>query len=408
MIRFLLFSFILLITGITYTQNINDNKVSFGFTQLPLIKIKPAFRNYEVRVNHLYKAANDDSLTAYADRIAAAEEHYNNAKANYLNQVKIIERTHLMNLADWEKKNNAGTVDTEGKPIPKPNSPTYPKAPIQRDVKEPRLHKEYDSAAVPNGINIQGFEKGLGGSILTIDLLPIRNLRVIENRKGTGPSTKYTYSCEYVLPIKVTLETPTDGKVMEITLLQAKKSYKMKEQKSKYDHQLYMLDNTDKLYDDVELHARQQAIIEANAFVNNQVGFMKKIRSTEIYSVKKFKNYDYSDVTNAYSLTVQGLNLVGKELDRSAAKEKLNSALSKWNEIMMESNTFDNKARINDKISAMIQCNIAEIQFWLTEFNASRSTLDLAKNARVLKAKNHAKNVQSFYDEQEKRWNVNY
>jgi hypothetical protein len=230
----------------------------------------------------------------------------------------------------------------------------------------------------------------------------------VQTIKGTGAATKYQYTCEYVLPIEIKLETPTQGVLLERVIFNEKRLYGMKEQSSQYDHQLFMLDNADQFYADLESYARNNAIKEASNYVNDQVGYVNKKRNTEIYSVKGFKGHDYSDVTNAYSLTVQALSMVVKDRDCSSAQDKLEAAMKLWEEIMMESNTYDNKARINDKVSAMIQCNMAEIQLWQAKFSEANATLNLAKNAGVFKAKSHANSMASFYAERQQRWEVNY
>ena len=69
-------------------QNINDNKVSFSYTQLPLIKIDEAFNTYEVRVQHGYQQANQDSLQFFQLRQQAALENYERAIIQYEAQKK--------------------------------------------------------------------------------------------------------------------------------------------------------------------------------------------------------------------------------------------------------------------------------------------------------------------------------
>ena len=406
--RILLIASFLGCLSIGFGQNINDNKVSFSYIQLPLIKIDDAFDTYEVRVSHAYKSANEDSLLLFQARQDAAMQEFERRRVRYQQTRDSLERIYLRQLANWEKQVNAGALTSAGQPLPKPNPPMFPEPPMYPNLKQPRLHTDYDESTVKNTMRVQGFEQGLGGSILYIDLQPIQNIRIVQKRKGSGSSTKYQYTCEYVLPVHIKLETPTQGVLIERMLFQGKKTYKMKDQKSQYDHQLYMLDNGDQFYIDLERHARQQALQAANDFVNDQVGYVNRTRSTEIYSVKKFKNYDYSDVTNAYSTTVEALNLVDNDRDCSGAQEKLEKAMALWNEIMMESNTYDNKARINDKISAMIQCNIAEIQLWQSKFNEAGATLNLVLNSGVLKGKTHSKRMRSFYDTRAKRWNVSF
>jgi hypothetical protein len=40
------------IVGVSFSQTINDNKVSFGYTQLPYFKINDAFTSYDIKVVH--------------------------------------------------------------------------------------------------------------------------------------------------------------------------------------------------------------------------------------------------------------------------------------------------------------------------------------------------------------------
>ncbi|MGB0914440.1 MAG: hypothetical protein ACPGVI_00135 [Crocinitomicaceae bacterium] len=389
-------------------QIINDNKVSFSYTQLPLIKIDEAFNTYEVRVQHGYQQANQDSLQFFQMRQQAALENYERAIIQYEAQRKNIERIHLENLANWQKKVNSGVKNPDGSALERPNDPLYPVRPQHPIIKAPRLHSEYLDENVNQAINLSGFEKGMGGSLITINVLPIRDIKIVKSKSGSGSSTKYKYSANYILPIEVLVQSPSQGTLLERQILTARQSYKMKEFKSEFEHDLYMLDNEDRFYTELELSARQKALREANTYINNQMGYVKRTRTTEIYSVKRFKNYEYSDATEALTMTTQALQLVSENRDRTGAKVKLEAALQAWETIMEESNTYDNKARVNDKISAMIQCNIAEIYIWLSRFNEANAMLNQVKNAGVMKGKNHAKRVDSYYTSLEKRWNANY
>jgi hypothetical protein len=182
----------------------------------------------------------------------------------------------------------------------------------------------------------------------------------------------------------------------------------MSDQKSQYDHQIYMLDNKDEFYNKLELYARNAALLETNNYLNNRFGYINKSRATEIYSVKSFKNYDYTDVTQAYSLAVQALQVVGVERDRDVAMNRLDGAIDAIKMILEESNFSDKKARINTKVTAMLQCNLAELLIWQGEYDKADATINIALNSREGKAKRHCKGVTGFYADQRKRWNVHY
>lgn len=401
--------FILAMVAATgWAQNINDNKIGFGYIQLPLIKINDAFTQYEVRIEHSYAKANEDSLALHEVRKNAAAQQFEIENIRYKRAHDSLVRIHLAQMASWEKQVNSSATTSSGGAIPQPTPPVFPQPPAYPDIPPLTLHSEVDEAAFRNGMEIGGFEKGLGGFIVNVDILPLRDIRIEGRKKGSRANTRYEYTCNYILPIQVKVESPTQGTVLETLLMDTPQSYELPKQSSSYDHLLYMLERKETFFTELEKSAREKAFAFLNAYLNDQIGYVNKQRNTEIYSVKRFKDYDYTDVTNAYTATVHALSLIQVDRDWSSAQSKLAEAMKMWEEIMMESNTYDGKARINDKITAMIQCNIAEIQFWQKKFNEADATLNLVLNSGVLKGKSHARDAGSFYDEMEKRWKANY
>ena len=65
--------FILGMTINLNAQNINDNKFSFQYTQLPMIKVDDRFSTYELRIEHAYQQANQDSTNQYNARQQAIQ-----------------------------------------------------------------------------------------------------------------------------------------------------------------------------------------------------------------------------------------------------------------------------------------------------------------------------------------------
>ena len=137
-------------------------------------------------------------------------------------------------------------------------------------------------------------------------------------------------------------------------------------------------------------------------------GFVNKNRKAEVYSVKKYKDYDYTDVTMAYNKTSEALLLVGKSPDRSEAYETLKEARDMWNVILEESNLQNKKERVNSKISAMIWCNVAEISVWMGDFSQVDLRVQNIKNSSIFKAKNHINGETGFYNDQKTRWKANF
>jgi hypothetical protein len=182
----------------------------------------------------------------------------------------------------------------------------------------------------------------------------------------------------------------------------------MASQTSQYDHQLFMMENKAKLYAEIEAYARRNAINSLSDYLNSQIGYVVKQRVAELYSVKNHKNYDYSDVTDAFNKAVIALQLVSNDNDRSGAIDKIDEALQAHQNVLEESNLSDNKARVNDKITAMLQCNVAELLIWKAEFDKADGLVNIAMNSGEGKAKRHLKDELGFYADQRKRWDANY
>jgi hypothetical protein len=406
--KILLTATLLLGVSFAHSQNINDNKVNFKYIQLPLIKIDDQFTNYQILVEHDYNQANIDSLALFQARKDLAVTDFERQIVLYQASRDSLDRIYLGKLATWEKNVNAGLLKPDGSPIDKPFPPNYPIQPAYPNVEAPHLHTAFTDANVKQKIALSGFEDGLGGIQITIKLKPIQNISIVQTKNGTGTATKYLYSARYTLPVAVTIASPTQGILLETTLFTSPKTYKMTDQKSQYDHQIYMLDHKDEFYNNLELYARNAALLETNDYLNNQFGYVNKTRSTEIYSVKSFKNYDYTDVTQTYTLAVQALQVVGSDRDRNGAMDQLDGAIDAIKLILEESSLSDNKTRINPKVTAMLQCNLAELLAWQGEYDKAGATVNIAKNSGEGKAKRHCNGVTSFYADQRKRWDVHY
>lgn len=406
--KILLTATVLLGFGIAHSQNINDNKITFSYIQLPLVKIDTQFDTYEVLVEHNYNQANEDSLMMFEARKEASMNFFLQQMAVYQSQRDSLDKIYLKSLSTWEKNTNAGIKNPDGTAIPKPAPPVFPSTPTYPNIQSPQLHSAYENSTVTQRIALAGYEDGTGGVTVTIKLEPIQNIRIVEKKSGSASSTKWTYNAQYTLPLSVVVSSPSQGILLETTLFTGAKNYKMADQKSQYDHQLYMMDNKAQFYAQLESYARNEALTSANNYLNNQFGFIQKNRTQEIYSVKSYKNYDYTDVTESFSLAVLALQAVGNDRDRDGSMDKLEDAINSIKLILEESSLSDKKTRINPKVTAMLQCNLAELLIWQAEFDKADSTVNIAMNSGEGKAKRHCKNEKGFYADQRKRWNIHY
>ena len=178
--------------------------------------------------------------------------------------------------------------------------------------------------------------------------------------------------------------------------------------KSTYAFLDWYMKNKTVVYKEIENEGRAASVQSAKGLLESQLGFVNKTRRAEVYSVKKYKDYDYTDVSLAYNKTNEGLLKLGENADRSNAYETLREARKMWNSILEESNLQNKKERINPKVSAIIWCNIAEISVWMGDFNQVDVQVQNIKNSGVFKAKNHIAGETNFYNDQKTRWKANF
>lgn len=369
-----------------FAQNIDDNFVTFNYTQLPLINIEENYRSYGFEVMTDVEDANSDSTQMYQMRLDMAVASYQKEMETWLSKMSLLQ----------QQENTSGLSQTAN----------YPDKPSLELVLKPVNNTSSPSASA-EGISISGFNKGAGGLLIKYTLQPLNNVRFQYSRKGSGATTKYAYTCKYMLQVNVTVEHPDKGVIYDETMgTQQTKS--LGKFKSTYDFQKWFMNNRDGFYADIEGLGRKAAIQSSASVLENTFGYVNKSRKAEIYSVKKYKDYDYTDVVMAYDKTSEGLLLVRNSVDRSDAQETLDEAREMWHLILEESNLQNKKERINAKISAMIWCNLAEIAVWMAEFNEADNQVSKTKNSGVLKAKSHIKKEVSFYKDQRTRWEANF
>jgi hypothetical protein len=315
-----------------FAQNIDDNFVTFNYTQLPLINIEENYRSYGFEVMTDVEDANSDSTQMYQMRLDMAVASYQKEMEIWLSKMSLLQ----------QQENTSGLSQAAN----------YPDKPSLELVLKPVNNTSSPSASA-EGISISGFNKGADGLLIKYTLQPLNNVRFQYSRKGSGATTKYAYTCKYMLQVNITVEHPDKGVIYDETMgTQQTKS--LGKFKSTYDFQKWFMNNRDGFYADIEGLGRKAAIQSSASVLENTFGYVNKSRKAEIYSVKKYKDYDYTDVVMAYDKTSEGLLLVGNSVDRSDAQETLDEAREMWHLILEESNLQNKKERINAKISAMI------------------------------------------------------
>ncbi len=367
-------------------QNIDDNFVNFNYTQLPLISVDESLRSYRFEVVTDVEGANMDSTATYRIRLDNAVSLYQKRMDTWLSKMSLLQ----------QQENATGTSQ----------SANYPPKPSLELVVKPIQHTVTTNASA-EGIKISGFNEGDNGLLIRYTLLPIKNVKFSYSKKGEAANTKYDYKCSYMLQAKMEVIDPNNTVLFEKMVGRAK-TKGLGKYKSTYDFAKWYMNNRETFYAQIESEGRKAAISGSGSALDNQFGYINKNRKAEIYSVKKYKDYDYTDVVMAYNQTTEALLKVGNERDRSGAMDDLEKARDMWLKILEESNLQNKKERINAKISAMIWCNLAEIAVWMADFNEADNQVSKTMNSGIIKAKSHIKGEKSFYADQKNRWNANF
>ncbi len=367
-------------------QNIDDNFVNFNYTQLPLISVDESLRSYRFEVVTDVEGANMDSTATYQIRLDNAVSIYQKRMDTWLSKMSLLQ----------QQENATGTSQ----------SANYPPKPSLELVVKPVQHTVTTNASA-EGIKISGFNEGDNGLLIRYTLLPIKNVKFSYSKKGEAANTKYDYKCSYMLQAKMEVIDPNNTVLFEKMVGRAK-TKGLGKYKSTYDFAKWYMNNRETFYAQIESEGRKAAIAGSGSALDNQFGYINKNRKAEIYSVKKYKDYDYTDVVMAYNQTTEALLKVGNDRDRSGAMDDLEEAREMWLKILEESNLQNKKERINAKISAMIWCNLAEIAVWMADFNEADNQVSKTMNSGIMKAKSHIKGEKSFYADQKNRWNANF
>ena len=381
-----LFLLACLFSAQAFSQNIDDNFVNFNYTQLPLITVEEDLRSYRFEVVTDVEGSNADSALIYQMRLNNAVSLYQKRMDTWLSKMSLLQ----------QQENTTGLSQ----------SLNYPQKPALELVLKP-IQNSPTTHATASGIKISSFSAGDNGLLIKYTLLPIKNVRFSYSKKGTGANTKYDYKCHYTLQAKMEVLHPEKGVLFEKTM-GGTRTKGLRKYKSTYDFTKWYMNNRESFYTQIESEGRSAAISSSASTLDSQFGYIAKSRKAELYSVKKYKDYDYTDVVMAYGQTSEALMLIGNSADRSSAQDALEEARDMWLVILEESNIQNKKERINAKISTMIWCNLAEIAVWMADFTQADIQVSNVKNSKILKAKSHIKKEVSFYKDQRTRWEANF
>lgn len=392
----------LVLTSNILAQNIKDHKISFKYIQLPQTPLDKSIKTYEVQFNSEFDKANEDSISAYNLKIESAKLKQESELETWTERKIRTDKLHLAEMAKWEKAVNAGN-DSIVMPVKK----KYDAYPMLEEVSLPLLTEDVEESSLLNKISLYGYVKGSDGAIVSFTFYGLQKAEITMKKQGSGATTNYKYEAITKMPIKATFNVPSKGSIYEKTYYFNEQTSLLKKEKSKYDYELWWMDNKNNYWKSKQANMISSAVTSFNTTINDKYGFPVKSVSAEIYVVKKYKKYNYDEFVTALSDAKVGYREMQQSADREESISKLNKAIAVWQKELKQSDINNGKARINKKITALLYANLATAYLWSNDFDNAELYINKALTIGVLKYKNHCKRLQSSMSDLKLRYDAN-
>ena len=387
-------------------QNIDDNKINFDYIQLPKVKVPDGINTYFFSYKNSFDAENQRQDMIYKARLDSAKNAYNLQVINWERQHDAIRKQYLAQMSAWKETVNSGGTATM------PLAPVYPNYPEPIEIDPPVVTMPLNVLGVPANIKLDGFEASTSGIEISIDNagLDITNVERKYITNSSNNTKTYQVVAFYKMPMKVT--ATANGTVLYEKTFYANTSKEILfSGKTEYDYQLkLMLDKENKvdLWKEVQTKIWKNTFASIGSELNETFGFPVKNDKTEVYTVKKFKDWQYPELLEALTYAQTGYSDLSKSVSKEEGKESLTKAVDIWKLLLEESDMADKKARINKEITCLIYTNLAEAYFWMEDFEQVNFYINNALTHGTLKAKNHCKKLKKDIPNFQARYEAYY
>ena len=378
MFKTFLFLFILFLTLNLTAQNIKSEDITYNFIKLPLKPVSPKVENYNSSITATYEAENNKLLALFEADKARAEADYQREMSEYPAKIKAADDKYEREMKAWDEKSTALKI-VEKQLLNENNRPVkdYVGAPYRKTISPPVLKTSYDYPSLAaTYLKIDGYKKadmnaltyqvtlqGFEHSQPMIKSEIKKEVSRVNNVSTTYDVTYYyiEYNFRHPMSVRVANTNNQDVIFLAPTEFTEFKTYKSPSQKTSPSADFTFL-----------LKKSEESILKENLsfinhLVNDQIGYEITPRNTSLDYVKS-KNDAHADIMEAYNNQMIGLkSLLTNE---PLATQKLNEAVDAYKNILMESDLFDKKARIDKDVTISIYFNLLEAYF------AQRKTLE--------------------------------
>lgn len=408
--------FLSLITFATFAQKVDKYEVEFNYIQLPNNPLPKDIVNY-----------SSDVILSYEEEILRekqkAQDEFDRAMAEYPAQVEEAKLRHDEQMKHYEEEMATYNAKSTGAKIiekqllnedSKPRRPSdfYPPSkPYLREVRHQKLANK--SLIASSYLKLEGFKSSeenalkitaiLHGFESTEPELKTRQTTVYNSStKSSTPVNYYHYETSYKHPIQLKITMPNGDVLIDETF---------------EEFNSYTLDNTPEskgsmpgMSKDAHLAKLQDKIIEQNMkiinnYINDTYGFRTMSRKTTIYRIESGK-MNYDDYQQAFELALPGFNMLAS--NKTGAMEKLNAAITIWENALTESMPQDKKSRINGDITLLTMFNLIETLTWTNAYDKAEEYMN--KMVALDPSKKELKMIEEYRDlvkAEKQRWAVN-
>ncbi len=363
---------LLLLSATIFGQNIKSEDVKYNYVKLPTNPLNPKPASYFSSIKASYEEENKKMLAKYESDKQQAEADYQREMNDLPAKTKAADDQYAKEMEAWNAKSTASKV-LEKQLLNENNKPVkqYVAQPYRRFVPEPKLYTTYDGASLAaTYLKIDGFNRveGNGGVSYVVDMKGFEHTdaKIVSEVKketkianGVSTSTDVTYyhlEFSYRHPMTVRVSNANNQEIYfnSPAELMEFKTYKSTAAKTSPSMDISMLTKN------MEAQILKDNLMLINHLVNDYIGFEVTERKSTLDYVKS-RGEDHADLLAAFTAADLGLKMLGKTDDQ--AKQKIQEAITIWNEALKESEIENKKARIDKGVTVSIYFNLLECYF---------------------------------------------
>lgn len=364
---------LLLVGGIAIStlagaQNIQEQDVTFKYTQLPSVPINDGTNQYMLTVSMNYLSRNDDSLKAFETRKEMWQTELNAALDIWEQDIVKADKQYYSSMMIYENQVALGNTAAV-KPV---KQPTPPIPFLKPRPKAPMVLTEINTAGINAGIKIEGLNM-VPTADVKIELVYEGFEKGVPKlmQTGTAPNIKYYYMVSYRHPVTLKIDYPGKGLIVNerIPACEGFMSSKTPEYKTQAELEMYWMENEKVFWDDRQNKAPIETVNGINNYLNEKFGYPVKSRRCEIRTVKTNKDHDYSDFLTGYQAFQDGALMLQYKDKKKDALNNLQKAIDVWEKALTESDINDRKARIDKNVTSALYVNLMEAYLWMDDFS---------------------------------------